>query len=277
MLGSAVLAGGISVEEALSIQNTAGRSLGDVLHQIGYQGDFAYPVEEIGDFIELHIEQGPVLDSEKIPIGIVESINGLAWLKTIISGSENHAGTTPMHARQDALVAAADAILFLNERSRDMAGKGDTGVVGTSGRILVQPNNTNIIPGRVELVQDIRAASMAHMQALIAETRAYLEGLADKHAVGVKVFRPDIQPPLRLSAEIAGTLASAAAEAGIPFKRMHSGAVHDAQNMAALARTGMVFVPSVKGISHGPLEWTHWDDIEKGTTVLTNLIKLLTK
>ncbi len=273
MLGSAVLAGSILAEEALATKNTEGQSLGEALQEIGYQGDYVYPVEDIGDFIELHIEQGPILDAEKIPIGIVESINGLAWLKAIIKGSANHAGTTPMYARQDALVAAADAVLFLSNRSRALAQKANASVVGTTGRLTVQPNNTNIIPGTVELGQDIRAATSEEMHDLIAETKACLEGLAEKYSVHVKVFKPDIQQPLQLSAGIAGAIESAANQAGIRSKRMHSGAVHDAQNMAALARTGMIFVPSVNGISHAPLEWTHWEDIELGVSVLTEAVK----
>jgi len=275
MIGSAALAGDISLEEALSIKNTQGQRLGDALRHIGYQGDYAYPGEAIGDFIELHVEQGPILDTEKTPIGIVESINGMAWLKCIIRGSANHAGTTPMHARQDALAAAADAVLFLNQRSREMAKETGTGVVGTTGRLMVQPNNTNIIPGKVELGQDIRAATIEHMQDLIAKMSAYLEGLAHKYAVNVDVFKPDIQHPLRLSDKMADVIESAAIGVGINFKRMHSGAVHDAQNMTTLARTGMIFVPSVNGISHAPLEWTHWDDIEKGAVVMTKVLKLI--
>ncbi len=275
MLGSAFLAGDISAEEVLSTKNMQGQSLASTLKEIGYQGDYAYPVEDIGDFIELHIEQGPILDMNKIPIGIVESINGLTWLNAMITGSANHAGTTPMHARQDALVAAAEAALFLNKRSRELARKTNDSVVGTTGRFRVEPNNTNIIPGRVELGLDIRAASREPMQELITETTTFLNGLGHKYDVSVEVFEPDIQQPLLLSAEIADVLELAATDQGIPCKRMHSGAAHDAQNMATVARTGMIFVPSVNGISHSPLEWTHWDDIEKGACVLTQTIKTL--
>ena len=275
MLGSAYLAGDISAQEALAIEDTHGQNLGDSLQAIGYQGDYVYPVEDIGDFIELHIEQGPILDAEKLPIGIVESINGLAWLKTIITGSENHAGTTPMHARKDALVAAAEAIMFLNERCGEIAQQTDRGIVGTTGRLTVHPNNTNIIPGRVELGQDIRAATMGHIQDLIVEMTTFLEGLVDKYAIEVQVAKPDIQKPLQLSAELIGAIESAAIQAGFPYRRMPSGAVHDAQNMAAIARTAMIFVPSVNGISHAPMEWTEWEDIEKGATILRNVLKLI--
>ncbi len=180
-----------------------------------------------------------------------------------------------MATRQDALVAAAEAVLFLNTQSRAMAENTNASVVGTTGRLTVKPNNTNIIPGMVELGQDIRAATSEDMHALIAETTAYLKGLADKYSVGVEVFEPDFQQPLRLSAEIADEIETAANQTGIRSKRMHSGAVHDAQNMATLARTGMVFVPSVNGISHAPMEWTNWDDIEKGAAVMTNVLKLI--
>jgi len=275
MLGSAVLTGKMSTDAALSTRNTHGLTLHEVLMKMGYGGDFEYRVDDIDAFIELHIEQGPVLDTEGISVGIVEDITGITWLKSTITGIGNHAGTTPMHLRQDALVAAADAIRFLNRRAREMARSQHSPIVGTTGHLSVYPNNMNVIPGMVELGFDIRATSMENMQGLTDETVFFLKGLKQENGIDVHVESPHLQPPVKLSEEIIRVIEKAAVQAGVRSKRMVSGAGHDTQNMASIARTGMIFVPSVKGISHAPMEWTEWDDIEKGVSVLTGALKTL--
>jgi len=275
MLGSAVLTGKMSVEEALSTKNTQGRTLGDVLAEIGFKGEFTHRIDDIDAFMELHIEQGPVLDSEEISLGIVTHIIGITWLKSMVVGRENHAGTTPMHLRQDALVAAADAVGFLARRSQEMAVSYNSSIVGTTGHLKVCPNNINVIPGSVALGFDIRAASHEAMQRLTDETTAFLKRLESAHGVEVQIGPVEAQPPVDLSGEISEILERSATQAGIRFKRMASGAAHDAQNMTAIARTGMIFVPSVKGISHSPMEWSEWKDIEKGVAVLTGALKSL--
>ncbi len=275
MLGSAVLTGKMNVEEALSIKNTQGRTLGDVLAEIGYKGEFTHRIDDIDAFLELHIEQGPVLDSEEISVGIVTHITGIAWLKSMVTGHENHAGTTPMHLRQDALVAAAAVVGFLDRRAKEMATSLSSSIVGTTGHLRVSPNNINVIPGSVTLGLDIRAASLEAMKQLTDETTAFLKGLEPAYGVGVQVEPVEAQPPVDLSAEISEIFENSATQAGIRFRRMASGAAHDAQNMTAIARTGMIFVPSVKGISHSPMEWTGWNDIEKGVAVLTGALKSL--
>ena len=275
MLGSAVLSGKMSVDEALSTKNTHGRTLYEVLTRNGYQGDFEYCSDEIDTFVELHIEQGPVLDTEGVPVGIVEHIAGITWLKSIITGMGNHAGTTPMHLRQDALVAAADAVGFLSRRAREMAKLQHSPIVGTTGRLHVYPNNMNVIPGKVELGFDIRSTSVESMQRLTDETISFLSGLKCENGMDVHVEPPDMQAPVKLSEEIIRTIEKSAIQAGVRFKRMASGAGHDTQNMASIARAGMIFVPSVNGISHSPMEWTEWDDMEKGVSVLTGALKSL--
>jgi len=275
MLGSAVLAGKVSAKEALSIKNTQGRTLGDVLAEIGYKGTFTHRMDDIDAFMELHIEQGPVLDRENISVGIVTQITGIAWLKSMVTGHENHAGTTPMHLRQDALVAAADVVGFLDRRAKEMAAAGSSTVVGTTGHLRVFPNNINIIPGSVALGLDIRSASFEGMQALIDETTEYIKGLEPVYGVQVQVEPVETQAPVDLSEEISEIIEKTAIQANIRSRRMTSGAAHDAQNMAAIAKTGMIFVPSVKGISHSPLEWTEWKDIEQGLAVLRGALKSL--
>lgn len=275
MLGSAVLTGKMSADAALSTRNTLGRTLHEVLTENGYQGDFEYCSNDIDVFMELHIEQGPVLDTENISVGIVEHITGITWLKSIITGIGNHAGTTPMHLRQDALVAAADVVRFLNRRAQEMAKSKQSPVVGTTGHLSVYPNNMNVVPGMVELGFDIRSTSLESMQCLTDETISFLNGLKQEKGMDVHMESPDTQAPVKLSDEIVRTIEKAAVQAGIRFKRMASGAGHDTQNMASIARTGMIFVPSVMGISHSPMEWTEWDDIEKGVSVLTGALKYL--
>ena len=275
MLGSAFLAGKMTADEALSTKNTHGRTLQEVLTENGYQGDFEYCSDDIDAFMELHIEQGPVLDTENIPVGIVEHITGITWLKSIITGIGNHAGTTPMHLRQDALVAAADAVRFLDRRALEMAQSQHSPIVGTTGHLSVYPNNMNVIPGMVKLGFDIRSTSLKSMQCLTDETISFLNGLKQEKGMDVHMESPDTQAPVKLSDEIVRTIEKAAVQTGIRFKRMASGAGHDTQNMASIARTGMIFVPSVKGISHSPMEWTEWDDIEKGVSVLIGALKYL--
>jgi len=274
MLGSAVISGKIDMQAALSIRNGSGQTLNEVLTEMGYKGDFEYCADDVDTFMELHIEQGPVLDNENISVGIVEQITGITWLKSIITGLGNHAGTTPMHLRQDALVAAAKGVRFMNRRAQ-MAASCKSSIVGTTGHLKVYPNNMNVIPGRVELGFDIRAAHLEDMQQLSDETISFLHGLSRENRIDVYVEAPDIQTPVKLSEEVVRIIEQSAVQAGIGARKMASGAGHDALNMASIARTGMIFVPSVKGISHSPMEWTEWDDIEKGVSVLTGALKLL--
>jgi beta-ureidopropionase / N-carbamoyl-L-amino-acid hydrolase len=275
MLGSAVISGKMDTQAALSIRNVSGQTLDEVLVEMGYKGGFEYCVDDVDTFLELHIEQGPVLDNENISVGIVEQITGITWLRSLITGFGNHAGTTPMHLRQDALVAAADGVTFMNRRAREMATSCQSPIVGTTGHLKVYPNNMNVIPARVELGFDIRAARLEDMQQLTHETISFLHGLRRENSIDVHVEAPDIQAPVQLSAEIVKIIEQSAVQAGIGARKMASGAGHDALNMASIARTGMIFVPSVRGISHSPMEWTEWDDIEKGVSVLTGAIKML--
>lgn len=277
MLGSAVLSGRMSAEEALSIRDNRGETLESVLKRIGFNGTFEHPRDNIKAFLEMHVEQGPVLDNEQIPIGIVESIAGITWLKATITGMENHAGTTPMHLRSDALVAAADAVTHLHKQACLMSRDRDTSIVGTTGYLKTHPNNINVIPGKVMLGFDIRDASLKNMQQLTADIKAYLGRLQDTYNVQVSIEPADVEAPIKLSEKIIGIIESSAIQTRTVYRKMPSGAGHDSMNMTAVADTGMIFVPSVNGISHSPLEWTRWEDIEKGVCVLTAVLKVLSK
>ena len=143
-----------------------------------------------------------VMSTMRMSVGIVEHITGITWLKSIITGVGNHAGTTPMHMRQDALVAAADAVMFLYRRAQEMAISLNSSIVGTTGHLNVIPNNMNVIPGMVELGFDIRDSSLENMQQLTNETITFINGLRHGNGIDVQVASPDVQPPVGLSEDI---------------------------------------------------------------------------
>jgi beta-ureidopropionase / N-carbamoyl-L-amino-acid hydrolase len=277
LLGSSVLVGKTGLSEALSMKNDSGETLGESLRNIGYRGTFQKDLSDVEYMLELHIEQGPILHSEHVPIGVVENITGIIWIIVTIEGQGNHAGTTPMSARKDALVAASDIVAFVNRRAGEMSSDKGMSMVGTVGRLCVFPNGINIIPEKVEMGIDIRDVVLENMESLRSEISKRVEDLKGKFNVDVGIQVPVIHHPVSLSSEVAGEIEKSAASQNIRIKRMNSGAVHDSQNMAAKVKTGMIFVPSFRGISHSPMEWTEWEDIEKGVQVLTRTIMNLSE
>ncbi len=277
LLGSAVLVGKMSVEEGWNRKNAAGQTLAEALESIGYKGDFERRLDDVEYSVELHIEQGPILYREGIPIGVVESTVGIAWIMATILGEANHAGTTPMKMRRDALVAALDVISFVNRRANEMVEKLGGVTVGTVGKLNVFPGGTNIIPGKVEMGIDIRDVVQKNMESLLNETLQVLEDIKRKYGVDVSIDLPPTHLPERLSGEVANIIESSAKEVGIMSRRMTSGAVHDSQNVAERVKAAMIFVPSVNGRSHSPMEWTTWEDVEKGVKVLTQTVKNLSR
>lgn len=273
LLGSSVLTGKITLGEALQLEDEKGIILGEALRNIGYQGTFQRTLDDVEYMLELHIEQGPVLYSEKVPIGIPENITGISWIMVTILGQENHAGTTPMTMRKDALVAASDVVSFVNKRASEMVERLSASTVGTVGKLNVFPNGINIVPGKVEMCIDIRDVKEENMGNLKNEIVEFIKGLEEKYGVDTSIQMPVTHIPVPLAPEVADIIEISAQEVGVTTMRMNSGAGHDAQNMAQKVKTGMLFVPSVNGISHAPMEWTDWDDIEKGTLVLTQVLK----
>lgn len=273
LLGSHILVGKMSVEEAWRMENNEGVTLKDALDRSGLRADFEMALSDVEYFIEMHVEQGPVLDKEKIPIGIVENITGLTWVYATLEGEENHAGTTPMFARKDALVAAADIISFANKRAKKMVTEFGGSTVATVGRMSVLPGAPNIIPGRVEMGIDIRDGVEENMKNLREEIISRIKDLKEEYGIKSTVEIPFFHPPRPCSRAVIATIAKAVQEMSLKAKRMDSGAGHDAQNIAEKVKTGMIFVPSVKGISHSPMEWTNWEDMERGIGVLTRALR----
>ncbi|WP_234187318.1 Zn-dependent hydrolase [Shinella sp. NM-101] len=272
MMGSLVHAGGLSVEAALATVGTDGTVLGRELERIGYAGGNAPGFLTPHAYVELHIEQGPVLAHEGIAIGAVETLQGISWQKVTIDGKANHAGTTPMAMRQDAGHAAARVVAFLRERAR----ASQTPTVATVGCMAFEPNAINVIPARATFTVDLRDPDEARLREEEAALAAFLDRLAQEEKVAISVERLARFEPVTFDARIVGRIESAARARGLSHRRMTSGAGHDAQMMARIAPAAMIFVPSIAGISHNPAERTEDADLVAGANVLLDVVRAMT-
>ncbi|MBQ3921139.1 MAG: Zn-dependent hydrolase, partial [Firmicutes bacterium] len=271
MMGSLVYAGGLKTEEALASVGTDGTVLGDELARIGYDGPEEPGFLKPYKFIELHIEQGPIMDAEGVAIGAVEDLQGISWHRVTIEGRQNHAGTTPTRMRIDAGLAAAKVNVFLRERCLASGGK----TVATVGTMAFSPNAVNVIPDRAVFTVDLRNPNE---EALQAEEKAFLDYLKELEKTdGVKTSAERISrfKPVLFDGEIVDLVEKAAAARGLSCRRMTSGAGQDAQNMALICPTAMIFVPSVNGISHNPDEFSREEDLIAGANVLLDVISSL--
>jgi len=271
MLGSLVYAGGLPLSEALDARAIDGARLGDELQRIGYAGDTKPGAQTPHAFVELHIEQGPVLDAEGITIGAVEDLQGISWQELRITGQSNHAGTTPMRLRRDAGYAAAAVAQFVRELARELGGA----QVGTVGAIELHPNLINVIAARARLTVDLRNTDEKMLQEAEGRLARFLERLAESESVAIEARRLARFEPVAFDPDIVETIETTAGELGFRHRRMTSGAGHDAQMLARVCPAAMIFVPSVKGISHNPAEHTEAKDLEAGANVLLHtLLKL---
>jgi len=248
LLGSTALIGELPLEDALKKKNEEGKTLSESLKEIGYLGNFTRTLDDVEYFIEMHVEQGPVLYNKKIPIGIVENIAGIAWVYATILGEGNHAGTTPMNMRKDALVAASHIVYFVNKRVNEMVATLRSATVGTVGKMNVFPNGTNIVPARVEIGIDIRDVDPKNMKSLKKEVVEEIKRLKKSYGVRVEITLPITHMPHRLAPEVVDAIEKSAKKLDVQCTRMNSGAGHDAQNIAAKVKTGMIFVPSIKAM-----------------------------
>ena len=264
MLGSLVYAGGMGLEEALDVVGIDGTVLGEELDRIGYRGTSPCPGVAPRAFVELHVEQGPVLEADGVTIGAVTGVQGISWTELAITGQSNHAGTTPMHLRHDAGYVAAAIAAHVRQLAIRMGG----GQVATVGSLELNPNLVNVVAGSATMTVDLRNTD----EALLVEAEADLARFVAEAAAaeGVTVAERTLArfQPVAFDDRVVDTVAAVAAELGHSVKRLPSGAGHDAQMMARLCPTGMVFVPSRDGISHNPAEYTEPDDLVAGADVL---------
>ena len=272
MAGSLTYAGGLSVDELYATRSIDGRLFRDELTRIGYLGDAPVPLYNPQAFVELHIEQGPVLDSEGVTIGAVENLQGISWTEVLITGQSNHAGTTPMRLRHDAGYCAAEIGTFARRIAREFGGS----QVGTVGSITLHPNLINVIAARARVTVDLRNTDdtiLIQAEQRLADFLAQL-----KRDEGVKIETHSLArfAPVTFDKHVAALIARTAQRLGHSCRPMTSGAGHDAQMMARICPTAMIFVPSVKGISHNPAEHTEPAHLAAGADVLLHTLLELT-
>ena len=274
LIGSRAMDGELT-EKELDLVSRSGKTIREGIRVLGGDPTRLSTVRrkrgDIAAYLELHIEQGGILENEKIDIGIVEGIVGINWWDVTIEGFANHAGTTAMNNRQDALLAAARFIEAVNRVVTSIPGR----QVGTVGRIQALPGAPNVIPGKVILSLELRDLDAAKIQMLYQKIRTEADQIAQASRTKFDFKEINVNIPAPTDPRIRALIDQSAKELGLSTKQMPSGAGHDAQDMARLAPVGMIFIPSVGGISHSPKEFSRPQDIANGANVLLRaLLKL---
>jgi N-carbamoyl-L-amino-acid hydrolase len=270
-MGSLVYVGGLALEDAYAIRGIDGATVGDELRRIGYVGDARPGWLAPHAYLELHIEQGPVLEDEGLVIAAVEGITGLSWIEVTIAGRSAHAGTTPMHLRHDAGYAAAQIAVFVRRLAQEMGGSQKA----TLGRIELAPNLVNVVAERAVATVDLRNMEAARLHEAEREFSMFLDRLAGEERVAISMRTLAQFEPAAFPDEIVALVEASARALGLPCRRLPSGAGHDAQMMARLCPAGMIFVPSEGGISHNVREHTRPEHLEAGALVLLHAVQRL--
>ncbi|MFI5339505.1 MAG: Zn-dependent hydrolase [Candidatus Methylomirabilales bacterium] len=270
-VGSRAMAGKLTAPRARELRDPDGRTLAEAIDFLG--GEAAHLDEArrsrgaIAHYLELHIEQGPVLDRERIPVGVVTGIAAPTRLRVRVDGRPDHAGTTPMGMRKDALAGAAEIVLAL-ERIATEAGES----VGTVGQLVNQPNHANVVPGHVEMTVEFRSIFPERIGAVRARFLEAMPEIAQRRGLEASWEFLMEERPLRISPQTVELAAAVCRGLGIPFRTLPSGASHDANHIAEIAPVSMLFVPSVGGRSHCPEELTHTADLAAGTRALLGVL-----
>jgi len=265
MTGSKYMTGLYTPEDFTRLRTAGGIPMQELLSRSGIPTQEDPPLQsgDIHAMLELHVEQGGVLENLGIPVAIVGGIFGSRTLQITLRGDANHAGSTPMHLRRDPLIAAAQAILEMNRIAC-----AQTGAVATTGRLSCKPGITNCIPGEVTFSADIRAIERCAIDTICTGLEASLQRLQTEMGVRFHVEKLAQSDPVQFGLDMVALLEDAAVRAGAPYTRMDSGAVHDAAILSRITKAGMIFVPSAGGKSHVPEEYTRTEDIETGCNVL---------
>lgn len=272
-VGSRAVAGVLTPD--LLARGAEGRSLADGIAFVGG----AVPAlasarrDDVAAFLELHIEQGPVLEAEKLDVGVVTAISGITRVEIVLEGRPDHAGTTPMGTRSDALVAAAGLVLEIDALATGKAATGAGHFAATVGEFAIEPNAANVVPSRVRMLIDARAERRPQMELFLAELRGLADGVAADARVAVAGFRVvSDNPPTPSDPRLLAAIEAAAGRIGVSTTRMASGAGHDMAWFARIAPAAMVFVACAGGRSHCPEEWAEADAIALGTEVLLETV-----
>jgi N-carbamoyl-L-amino-acid hydrolase len=266
MTCSGVVTGRFTPEYVGERMDRAGLRFADELARIGYQGDAAHRPLPATAYLELHIEQGPVLEARGLPAGVVGGIVGITWNEVTITGQADHAGPSPMHLRHDALTAAAEIILGVEQIARQR----DETAVATVGRIAAQPNVINTIPGQVTFSVDFRHSDPAILEGQVEKLQELVDGIAFRRGVTVAIERFWTSEPTPFDPNVQAAIRHAATALDIPIGELWSGAGHDAKYLADVCPSGMIFVRSEGGLSHCEAEYSAPADVEAGANLLLN-------
>ncbi|RCX26357.1 Zn-dependent hydrolase [Thioalbus denitrificans] len=270
MMGSLVFQGDLPLEAALATRGIDGATVGGELERIGYAGaaPVGAAVNPVHAYVELHVEQGPVLELEGVAIGAVEGVQGISWTEFTVTGTSNHAGTTPTRLRHDAGFLAGSVIRFARELALELGGD----QVATVGFLELGPNLVNVIPNHARFTVDLRNTDAETLREAEARLFTFVDELAA--AEGVRVGRRTLArfEPVAFAPEMVARVERIAAALGHSVRRLPSGAGHDAQILARMCPAGMIFVPSAGGISHNIREHTEPGDLEAGANVLLHTV-----
>jgi N-carbamoyl-L-amino-acid hydrolase len=268
MMASAAYVGDFTVEDILARKDADGISVGEALDQIGYRGETKVGTQKFSSFVELHIEQGPILEAEGKTIGVVDSGQGVLWFDGRIVGFESHAGSTPMPLRRDALMTLSEFALGLEQIALKLGPK----AVATIGEAVIKNPSRNVIPGEIAFTIDTRSADAAILGTLERELRAAAAEIGARRKVEVTLDKVWHKPPTHFDAKLVDAVENAANALGYSNRRITSGAGHDACNLNTIIPAAMVFVPCKDGISHNELEDATQADCAAGTNVLMHTV-----
>ncbi|SFE63898.1 Zn-dependent hydrolase [Alteribacillus iranensis] len=273
ILGAGGLANVFSKDFVYSRTDKDGKSFIDELKRIDYQGKEENRIQHMHSFIELHIEQGPVLEQKGLDIGVVTGIQGMNWLEVTVKGEADHAGPTPMNMRKDPMMASAAMMTEV----RSMVVNHDDEATVTVGQFGLQPGSINCVPGEVTFTVDIRHSSDTQRESLVEQAKKIIKTIADQQHVTCEIHPIWETPSSHFSKHLTDQLSEAANQLGYSYQEMISGAGHDAKYINEMAPTAMIFVPSANGKSHCQEEFTDKSFIEKGANVLLNTVQQLTE
>jgi beta-ureidopropionase / N-carbamoyl-L-amino-acid hydrolase len=270
-MASAAYAGEYTTDNILARTDAAGISVGEALDGIGYRGSEAVGARQFGAFVELHIEQGPLLEAENKTIGVVDRGQGIIWSDGKITGFESHAGTTPMPLRRDALAALSEIVLAVERISKAHGPH----AVGTVGEAVIAAPSRNVIPGEIAFTTDIRSPASETLEAIDRDLRGAIAEIAARRRVEISFDAIWRKPPTIFNAKLVDAVENATRALGFSHRRITSGAGHDACNLSNVVPAAMIFVPCKDGVSHNELEDATQADCTAGANVLMHTVLAL--
>jgi N-carbamoyl-L-amino-acid hydrolase len=271
MLGSLVFVGGLSVEEALDITAIDGPRLGDELTRIGYAGNTPCPQTPPHSFVELHIEQGPLLEANGVRFGAVTGVQGISWQELTITGQSNHAGTTPMRLRKDPVVVVAEVAKYLHDLAMRYGGD----QVCTVGKIDIHPSLINVVAAKATMTLDVRNTDEMILRKAEQEITEFIAEIALREGVTTSTRTLARFEPVQFDQRVIDIVHHHASNLGHSVQLMPSGAGHDAQMLARVCPTAMIFTQSKDGLSHNAAEYTSPEDLEEGSNILLHTMLTL--